>query len=709
MVRHIDMPDEHDKTREQLIRALAQAKARIAEMTSEIAEIKSRNGEEKSTPIYHTDGSISKQATILGITESKRMEEALRASETEMRALFAAMTDLVFVFNSEGRYLKIVDTRPSLLYKPFNELLGKTLHDVFPKERADFFLNHLKQALRTQQPVHFEYSLTIEDKEFWFNATISSMSGETTLMVARDITERKKAEEALHDSVKRFRELADSMPQLVWTAEPDGHVDYYNVKHKQFRGIQRSVDGTYQWSPVLHEEDEAPTVEAWERAYRTGKTYQIEHRVQLKDGSYRWYLSRGIPVRDDAGRIVKWFGTATDIENVKKAELQLRQLNEILEEKVAERTELAEARSRQLQALAIELIEAEERERRQFAYLLHDDLQQILAAARMQVQEVAERLHTEPLLSSAADLLETSIKKARRLSHELSPTVLYQSGLVPALNWLAGHMKEQFGLEVEFGADMHEPLDSNPVKVFLFRAARELLFNITKHAGVPKAWVTVSASNRTVALTVKDAGRGFSPTAIENSAARAGFGLLSIRERATYIGGSLAIESAPGKGSCLTLTVPFKVPDAIPETTHERPAKPYDAGPGVPLTTATAGETRVMFVDDHKVMRQGLIRLVKNQPSIKVVGEAANGLEALELANQLRPNVIVMDVSMPIMDGIEATRRIKAEIPEIHVIGLSMHEDEQVKRDIRDAGADAFVCKTVSAAELIKVIYSVAG
>jgi two-component system, cell cycle sensor histidine kinase and response regulator CckA len=120
----------------------------------------------------YNDGSISKQAMILDITERKRIEEALRTSENELRALFATMTDVVFVSDAEGRYLKIVDTSPSLLYKPPDAILGKTLHDVFPKERADFFLSRLKKAVRTQQPVNFEYSLPIGGKEFWFNATV---------------------------------------------------------------------------------------------------------------------------------------------------------------------------------------------------------------------------------------------------------------------------------------------------------------------------------------------------------------------------------------------------------------------------------------------------------------------------------------------------------------------------------------------------------
>jgi Response regulator containing a CheY-like receiver domain and an HTH DNA-binding domain len=107
-------------------------------------------------------------------------------------------------------------------------------------------------------------------------------------------------------------------------------------------------------------------------------------------------------------------------------------------------------------------------------------------------------------------------------------------------------------------------------------------------------------------------------------------------------------------------------------------------------------------------MRQGLISLIAGQPSIEVVGEAANGQEALELARQLKPDVIVMDISMPYMDGIETTRQIKAELPEVRVLGLSMFDDDQAAHSMRLAGAEAFVSKTASSAEVLKAIYEIA-
>jgi PAS domain S-box-containing protein len=149
-------------------------------------------------------------AVVRDVTERKRAEERLRASETELRALFAAMTDVMLVLDAEGRYLKIAPTNPSLLYKPPEVLLGKTLHEVLPQEQADAFLEHIHRALEMGRTVDMEYSLPIGGKEIWFAGRISPMQEDSVLFVARDVTERKQAEEEIR---KLNEELEDRVAE----------------------------------------------------------------------------------------------------------------------------------------------------------------------------------------------------------------------------------------------------------------------------------------------------------------------------------------------------------------------------------------------------------------------------------------------------------------------------------------------------------------
>ena len=202
-----------------------------------------RQGQKSSyeLEIIHQDGSVrtllvtttprlSPEGRYIGafgvfsdITDRRKAEVKLQQSEARLRALFSALNDVILVVDASGRYIEIAPTNPSLLYKPAEEILGKTLHEIFPADEADFFLSKIQQTLTSRQAVHFEYSLNIDGKDVWFDATLHPLSQSSVILVARDMTERKIAKEQLlvykehlEDLVeKRTRELRDKQAQLM--------------------------------------------------------------------------------------------------------------------------------------------------------------------------------------------------------------------------------------------------------------------------------------------------------------------------------------------------------------------------------------------------------------------------------------------------------------------------------------------------------------
>jgi PAS domain S-box-containing protein len=664
--------------------------------------------------VYDRDGDpVALTSTSIDITEQKQMENFLIESEQRLRLAINTAGLAIWDWNISQNTVVWEDPWQNFIDDPLQkenayEWWTERIH---PDDRNDAISIFKKALTDRDESLVMEYRFQCADGT-WRNVydrsqILHNESGQAYRIIGAlmDVTNLRKAEEELRQGEVRFRMLANSMPQLAWTANADGRVDYFNERYKEYQGIERMSNGSFQWSPTLHDEDKAPTVTKWNQAVQMGKPYQIEHRTLHKDGRYRWHLSRAIPAHDDQGKLIKWFGTSTDIEDLRQVELRLRQLNENLETIVAERTALAESRARQLQNLAIQLIEAEENERQRIAQLLHDDMQQLLASAKLQLENACVNLPGIPLLEKVQDILKESIVKSRRLSHELSPAVLYHSGLVAGLEWLFIQMSKQFGLTVHFENQATERFDNTPLNIFLFRSVQELLFNIVKYAEVKTAWVKISKSEKNLIISVADKGKGFNPDVIHGSGKKNGLGLLTITERANHIGGNLTIESAPGCGSRFMLTVPITAEQTDDPQKILPPSKQLPSFKTDLKISFRKSDIRVLFVDDHKVMRQGLIQLINSQPDIYVVGEATNGREAIEQIRLNQPDLVVMDISMPEMDGIEATRQIKTEFPEVRVIGLSMYDDEHIKQTMCQAGADVVISKAVSSAELLKAIY----
>ncbi len=410
------------------------------------------------------------------------------------------------------------------------------------------------------------------------------------------------------------------------------------------------------------------------------------------------------------------------LEESRRVEEALRELNATLEYKVAQRTAELERRAGQLQKLTLELTQAEDRERRRIAAILHEDLQQQIAGAKFHLNLLRNRAKDDPsqqaVVARVDEMLREAIEKSRGLSHDLSPAMIHMNDLSLALAWLAKEVQAKHGLTVHVDAPGDVTLQSDALTMFLFRAAQELLFNVFKHAGVHEAAIRVRRIGRCVWLCVSDQGRGFDPQALKETA---GFGLFSIRERVELLGGRMKIKSTTGHGTRLHVIVPDTPQVAASSSWRGRPALASRGHPGptssghegselqgqealAPTGLHPNGRLRVLLADDHAIVRQGLVCLLNETPDIEVVGEASNGRDAVDLADRLRPDVVTIDVALPVMSGEEATRQIRKHLPQVRIIALSMHQEADTIERMRRAGVESYILKTAPSEELLAAI-----
>ncbi len=285
-----------------------------------------------------SDGGLS--VFFEDVTAEKRAQEALRESERASRLLAAIVDssedaiiskDLNSVVTSWNRAAE------RLFGYTAAEAIGRSIMMLIPEERSGEEAGILDRIRRGKSVEHFETVRKRKDGVLRdISLTISPVrdaSGQIVgaSKIARDITDQKRAEAALRESEARFRQLADAMPQMVWTARADGQMDYYNQRWYQFTGDDASGEGSFE--SALHPEDAKRWLDTWSTAVQTGEPYRIEYRFRdRQEKRWRWFMGRALPVRDESGAVVKWIGSCTDIDDQKRVEDDLRRANQDLEQ-----------------------------------------------------------------------------------------------------------------------------------------------------------------------------------------------------------------------------------------------------------------------------------------------------------------------------------------------------------------------------------------
>ncbi len=493
-------------------------------------------------PVLWTEDLVEQLKLLAEIFSNALMRQ--RASDARFRhaAIVESSDDAIVSKNLDGIIVSWNAAAERLFGYSEAEALGESITMLIPDELREKE-SILLQRLRTDERVeHYEtVRIAKGGNRVAVSLTISLVRDSTGKIVgfskiARDITDRKRAEQVLRESEERFRLIADNAPVLIWMSGTDKLCNFFNQGWLNFTGRSIEAELGDGWTSGVYPEDLHRCLEVYSTSFDARVDFEMEYRLRRFDGEYRWLVDYGVPRFESDGTFCGYIGTCVDI---------------------TERKSLAKA----LQSVTGRVINAHEEERARIARDLHDDFSQRLALQCIDLEllgrklpelEVAERARLEKMLKGikaiSADL--------RSLSHQLHSSKLEFVGLVPAVSGLCTEMGEQYKISVNFTGSEIPFKISKDVALCLFRVTQEALGNVAKHSQSKSAHVELLATSSYISLRISDEGKGFDPDRTDRGA---GLGLIGMTERLRLVGGKLSITSAVTRGTEIYAEVPLFV------------------------------------------------------------------------------------------------------------------------------------------------------
>ncbi|HEY2823314.1 MAG TPA: response regulator [Candidatus Acidoferrum sp.] len=371
-----------------------------------------------------------------------------------------------------------------------------------------------------------------------------------------------------------------------------------------------------------------------------------------------------------------------------------------------------------LRQLSGRLLQLQDEERRRIARDLHDTTGQKIAALSMSLDRVARLLDTrkperQEALNEGRDIVRMIGEEIRTLSYLLHPPLLDESGLGSAIRWYAEGFQKRSGIQltVDIAPDLGRL--TTEVEMALFRVVQESLTNVHRYSGSPNAEIKISGEEDAVKLEVVDHGKGIEVGAarvkVEGIAAL-GVGIPGMRERLRQLGGQLEVDFGRD-GTRVSASVPLKkAKSAVPaeEDFDVAPAASTNGNSnGEGIATSSDMRRRILIADDHEVMRRGVRGLLESHDEWAVCGEAFEGREVVVKSRELRPDLIIMDINMPGLTGIDAAQQIRKENPSAKILFFSVHESAQTVREVLNVGAQGYVAKSRAGHDLVDAVRNV--
>jgi len=564
---------------------------------------------------------------------------------------------------------------------------------------------------------------------------------------SQDITESRRTEQELKEAKvaaarregeERYSFLAETVPQIIWTARPDGGIDYYNKAWFDYTGLTFEQTKDWGWEPVLHPDDLQQCIERWTHSFTTGESYEIEYRFKrASDGTYRWHLGRALPMRNERGEIVQWVGTCTDIDDAKRSKEMLQAANDELGIRVRERTSELNA--------AKEVAESNSRAKSEFlANMSHEirtPMNGIIGMTDLVLEtdlDPGQREYLEMVKSSADsllglvnDILDFSKIEAGKMEIEsinfslrdrvrelLEPLVIRAS-------------QKQLKLVSVIPAKVPDHLRGDPLR--LGQVLLNLVGNAIKFTERGEVVVavdvdsesckwqhsTLKSSEHCLHFSVSDTGIGIAAekqAAIFEAFAQAdssttrqyggtGLGLAIVSRLIQQMGGWIWVESEVGKGTTFHFTVrlgSFSSSSLLssPDSSTRRKHETEDDGQG------GRASLRILIAEDNAINRAVVTGILEKQGHVLV--HAANGRKAIAALTSESFDLVLMDLQMPEMDGLEATRRIREmEKPTSRhtpIIAMTAHAMTGDREVCLASGMDDYISKPIRKEDLLEVL-----
>jgi PAS domain S-box-containing protein len=495
----------------------------------------------------------------------------------------------------------------------------------------------------------------------------------------QDVTERARADHALRESEERFRELANNIDQIAWTCDSQGRPNWYNDRWYEFSGTPFQQMADEGWASLIHPDHAARVVEKYRRCIAAGETWEETFPVRSRHGEYRWFLSRGVPIRADDGTVSRWFGTNTDITS-------LRELQDALTDADRRKDEFLAMLAHELRNPVAPLLSVSEILDRKIA---DADLVAHVGVIRRQASHLARMLDD---LLDVARITRGRIELRRDVFDIDECVALALETVDPMIR--AG----QHRLDVERPP---APLFVNGDRDRLGQCITNILSNAAKFSdpGTPISVKIAQADGRAV-VEVKDVGRGIpgemlprifelfvqGDRSLDRRSGGLGIGLSVCKRLIEMHGGALqAFSEGPGRGATFTLSLPIAEPVA---TAPASPAEP----------PVVAGALRVLIVDDNRDAADSIGLLLGM--SGHECDVAYDGRQALEAWRNFRPDVVLLDIGLPGLDGYQVIRSLRESGYRGRAIAVSGYGQPEDRVKATAAGFDAHLVKPVDAQTL---------